>query len=40
MAEPDDPEHGNLAEWIGVETWDPKEFDSTEVNDRLTAIKL
>lgn len=40
MADPDDPEHENLAEWIGVETWDPKEFDSIEANDRLAAIKL
>lgn len=40
MADPDDPEHENLVEWIGVETWDPKAFDSTEANDRLAAIKL
>lgn len=37
---PQDPEHENLAEWIGVETWDPHAFDSTAANDRLDAIKL
>lgn len=40
MADPDDPEHAHLAAWIGAETWDPKVFDSMEVNDRLADIKL
>jgi len=40
MADPDDPEHEHLAEWIGVETWDPKAFDSVDANDRLAGIKV
>lgn len=40
MADPDDPEHDNLAEWIGTDSWDPAAFDTIEVNDRLAAIKL
>lgn len=40
MADPDDPEYEHLADWIGVDTWDPKAFDSTEANDRLARIKL
>lgn len=40
MADPDDPEHANLAEWIGADTWDPAAFDSIEVNDRLAGIKV
>ena len=40
MADPNDSEHAHLAEWIGIDSWDPKAFDSTEANDRLAAIKL
>lgn len=40
MADPNDPEHAHLAEWIGVDSWDPKVFDSIEANDRLAGIKL
>ena len=40
MANPDDPEHDHLAEWIGTDTWDPAAFDSIEINDRLAEIKL
>ena len=40
MADPDNPEHDNLAEWIGADTWDPAAFDSIEVNDRLAGIKV
>lgn len=40
MANPDDPEHDHLAEWIGTDTWDPAAFDRIEVNDRLAEIKL
>lgn len=40
MGDPNDPEHKHLVEWIGVETWDPAAFDSTEANDRLAEIKL
>lgn len=40
MADPNDSEHAHLAEWIGVDSWDPKVFDSTEANDRLAEIKL
>jgi hypothetical protein len=40
MANPNDPEHQNLVEWIGVDTWDPTAFDSIAANDRLGQIKL
>jgi hypothetical protein len=40
MANPDHPEHDNLAQWIGTDTWDPTTFDSIEANDRLAGIKL
>ncbi len=40
MADANDPEHENLAEWIGVENWDPKFFDSIAANDRLAEITL
>jgi hypothetical protein len=40
MADPDDPEHDNLTEWIGTDSWDPAAFDTIEVNDRLAEIKL
>ena len=40
MADPQHPEHEDLAQWAGVATWDPLAFDSIEVNDRLAAIKL
>jgi hypothetical protein len=40
MADPDDPEHDNLAEWIGTDTWDPAAFDTVEVNDLLAEIKV
>jgi hypothetical protein len=40
MSDPNDPEHENLVEWIGVDTWNPAAFDSTEANDRLGQIKL
>lgn len=29
-----------MAEWIGIDTWDPAAFDSIEVNDRLAGIKV
>ncbi len=38
MADPNDPEHENLAEWVGAQTWDPKFFDSIAANDRLAEI--
>lgn len=40
LADPNDPEHEHLAEWIGVTSWDPKFFDSIAANDRLAEIKL
>jgi hypothetical protein len=40
MGDPNDPEHEHLAQWIGVDAWDPAAFDSTEANDRLSQIKL
>ena len=40
MADPGHPEDDNVAEWIGLDTWDATAFDSTEVNDCLAGIKL
>jgi Plasmid pRiA4b ORF-3-like protein len=40
MADADHPEHDNLVEWIGTDTWDPAAFDSIEINDRIAEIKL
>jgi hypothetical protein len=40
MADPNHAEHDNMVEWIGRDTWDPAAFDTIEVNDRLTQIKL
>lgn len=40
MADPNDPEHDNLSEWLGADSWDPTAFDSIEVNERLAEIKL
>lgn len=40
MADLNDPEHENLAEWIGAENWDLKFFDSIAANDRLAEITL
>jgi hypothetical protein len=40
MADPNDPEHAHMVEWIGVDAWDPAAFDSTEADDRLSQIKL
>lgn len=40
MANPDDPEHDNLVEWIGTDTWDPLAFDTIEINDRLAEVKV
>ncbi len=40
MADPQHPEHADLARWVGAPTWDPASFDSIEVNARLAEIKL
>ena len=40
MADPNDPEHAHMVEWIGVDAWDPAAFDSTEADDRLSQIKV
>lgn len=40
MADPQHPEHDNLAEWVGVPSWDPLVFDTIAANDRLADIKL
>lgn len=40
MADPNDPEHDHLAEWIGADSWDPAAFDSMEINERLADIKV
>jgi Plasmid pRiA4b ORF-3-like protein len=40
MADSAHPEHADLAQWIGADTWDPLAFDSIEANDRLAEIKL
>jgi len=39
MADPNNPEHAHMVEWIGVGAWDPAAFD-TEADDRLSQIKL
>jgi Plasmid pRiA4b ORF-3-like protein len=40
MADPNDPEHDDLAEWIGRDSWDPKAIDFDEINERLAEIKV
>lgn len=40
MADPHDPEHTHLAEWSGVDSWNPRAFDIIQANDRLAEIKL
>lgn len=40
MADPQHPEHDDMAAWIGAASWDPLVFDSLEANDRLGEIKL
>jgi hypothetical protein len=40
MSNLSDPEHADMVEWIGVDTWDPAAFDSTAADDRLSQIKL
>jgi hypothetical protein len=40
MSDPNHTEHAHLAEWVGLDSWDARAFDSTEVNDRLAEIKL
>jgi hypothetical protein len=40
MADVGHPEHDNLAEWIGADTWDAAAFDTIEVNDRLAEINV
>ena len=40
MANPDDPEHDDLVEWIGTDAWDPLAFDTIKINDRLAEIKV
>jgi hypothetical protein len=40
LADPNDSEHAHLAEWAGVDSWDPKAFDSIAANERLAEIKL
>jgi hypothetical protein len=40
MADPNDPEHDDLAEWIGQGNWDPKAIDFDEINERLAEIKV
>jgi hypothetical protein len=40
MADPSDPEHQHLAEWIGRDTWDPKAIDFDEISARLAEIAL
>lgn len=36
LADPNDPQHGELKDWIGG-SFDPTAFDVAEVNERLTA---
>ena len=40
MADPNDPEHEHLAEWIGQDSWDPKAIDFDEINARLAEIQI
>lgn len=40
MADPQHPEHENMARWIGATSWDPLAFDFLAANDRLAEIKL
>jgi hypothetical protein len=40
MVNPGDPEHDNLVEWIGADTWDPLAFDAIEIIDRLAEVKV
>lgn len=40
MAEPQHPEHENMAGWLGHESWDANAFDIADVNDWLADIKV
>jgi hypothetical protein len=40
MANASDPEHDEMAEWIGADTWDPTAFDIVEINERLAEIRF
>jgi hypothetical protein len=40
MADPSNPEHEQMKQWIGREHWDPAAFDIDSVNARLAEIKL
>ena len=40
MADPHDPEHQDMKEWIGRDSWDPAAFDIDNVNTWLAEIKL
>ncbi|WP_137812394.1 plasmid pRiA4b ORF-3 family protein [Gandjariella thermophila] len=42
LADPDDPEHDDRLEWLGIDTaaeFDPAAFDVQEVNRRLSALR-
>ncbi|WP_394681289.1 plasmid pRiA4b ORF-3 family protein [uncultured Comamonas sp.] len=39
MANPDDPEHDNMVEWISAYTWDPLAFDTIKTKDRLDTVE-
>jgi hypothetical protein len=40
MADPDDPEHADMVDWIGRESWEPAAFDLDEINERLAEMKV
>jgi hypothetical protein len=40
MADPHDPEHAEMKDWIGRDSWDPAAFDIDNVNSWLAEIKL
>lgn len=40
MANPHDPEHAEMKDWIGRDSWDPAAFDIDNVNSWLAEIKL
>jgi hypothetical protein len=38
LSDPTHPEHDELTEWLGGETFDPKEFDPEKVNEELKEL--
>lgn len=40
MADVNHPEHAEMAQWVGRDTWNPNAFDTIDVNDWLGSIKV